>query len=70
MIRKPPPIRIVAILASSVMPGSCNKLLDMLAVPADERMFANLSGDFQLKAGVELPVPEGVFPRYVESESA
>ena len=54
------------ILVQPVMPGSAGKLLDLLAVPADARSFASLGGVGRLPAGTKLPVPEAVFPRYVE----
>ncbi|MGB7431753.1 MAG: methionine--tRNA ligase [Ahrensia sp.] len=57
-------VRRIAIIVQPVMPTSCGKLLDLLAVPQDQRSFANL--DDVLTAGSELPTPEGVFPRYVE----
>ncbi len=62
-------IRITSILVAPVMPGSCARLLDLLAVPEDERTFLHLSAEHALKAGSELPTPEGVFPRYVEAEA-
>jgi methionyl-tRNA synthetase len=61
-------IRQVAILAQPVMPASAGKLLDLLAVPAGERDFSALEGGKRLAAGVQLPQPTGVFPRYVEPE--
>lgn len=62
-------IRQVAILAQPVIPTSAGKLLDLLAVPADARGFDRLGAGGRLAAGVELPKPEGVFPRYVEAEA-
>jgi methionyl-tRNA synthetase len=59
-------IRQVAILAQPFMPQSAAKLLDLLAVPPDERDFAALGGGKRIAAGSKLPVPAGVFPRYVE----
>ncbi len=59
-------LRNVAILIQPVMPTSMEKLLDLLAVPADARSFASLGKDGTLKGGVELPAPVGIFPRYVE----
>jgi len=59
-------IRQVAILAQPVMPESAAKLLDLLNVDADARNFAELGETGRLTPGVALPVPEGVFPRYVE----
>jgi methionyl-tRNA synthetase len=62
-------LRQVAILALPFMPGSAGKLLDLLAVPADERVFSFLGGAHRLAAGVKLPAPAAVFPRYVEAEA-
>jgi methionyl-tRNA synthetase len=62
-------IRQVAILAQPVMPVSAGRLLDLLAVPGDEREFAALEGGKRLAAGAQLPPPAGVFPRYVEPEA-
>jgi methionyl-tRNA synthetase len=63
-------IRRVAILCQPFMPGSAAKLLDLLAVPADRRQFSHLGKGGDLVAGTALPVPQGVFPRYVEAEPA
>jgi methionyl-tRNA synthetase len=62
--------RQIAILVQAVMPESGAKLLDQLAVPADARDFASLGPEGRLKPGTELPAPSGVFPRYVEPDSA
>jgi methionyl-tRNA synthetase len=62
-------LRQVAILAQPVMPESSGKLLDLLGVPADKRMFADLGPGGRLQAGTPLPAPSGVFPRYVEPEN-
>ena len=59
-------IRQVAILVQPVMPGSAGKLLDILAVPADRRSFANLGAAGRIAGGTRLPPPEPVFPRYVD----
>jgi methionyl-tRNA synthetase len=61
-------IRQVAILAQPAMPTSSGKILDQLAVAADDRMFRALGPDGRLKAGVALPAPQGVFPRHVDAE--
>ncbi len=58
-------IRCVALLVQPFMPESMSKMLDQLAVPADQRTFAALTSDHALKAGTPLPAPQGVFPRYV-----
>ena len=62
-------LRQIAILAQPFMPASAEKLLDLLAVPADERTFSFLGGEHRLAAGVKLPPPTAVFPRYVEAEA-
>jgi len=59
-------VRHLAILVQPIMPDSMARMLDQLAVPADARTFASLGQSGALKAGVALPKPEGVFPRYVE----
>lgn len=61
-------IRRVAILCLPYIPGSAEKLLDVLAVPANARQFSDVGDDGALVAGVELPAPRPVFPRYVEPE--
>jgi methionyl-tRNA synthetase len=48
------------------MPDSAGKLLDLLAVPADKRDFAQLGADRRIVPGTQLPPPAPVFPRYVE----
>ena len=60
-------LRQVAILVLPFMPASAAKLLDLLAVPEAERTFAYLGGGHRLAAGVSLPAPAPVFPRYVEA---
>jgi methionyl-tRNA synthetase len=60
-------VRQVAILAQPVMPQSCGRLLDLLAVPAEARGFAALGADRRITPGVQLPQPTAVFPRYVET---
>jgi methionyl-tRNA synthetase len=47
------------------MPTSMSRILDQLALPADQRSFAALA--HALAASTPLPKPEGVFPRYVEA---
>jgi methionyl-tRNA synthetase len=59
-------IRQVAILAQPFMPDAAGKLLDILAVPADARDFAQLGSDRRIAPGTQLPPPAPVFPRYVE----
>jgi methionyl-tRNA synthetase len=63
-------IRQVAILAQPVMPESAAKLLDLLAIPAAERSFVALGGARRIAAGVTLPAPTPVFPRYVDAAAS
>jgi len=63
-------IRQVAILAQPFMPRSAAKLLDLLAVPTEERLFHALGGARRIAAGTPLPAPSPVFPRYVDSEDS
>ncbi|MEC9343465.1 MAG: methionine--tRNA ligase, partial [Pseudomonadota bacterium] len=63
-------IRVVAILVQPVMPKSAGRLLDLLSIPADTRRFADAGEAHALAPGVPLPAPAGVFPRYVDAESA
>jgi methionyl-tRNA synthetase len=54
-------IRRVAIVTQPIMPDSCGRILDALAVPKKLRDFASLNTS--LKVGTPLPVPEPIFPR-------
>jgi methionyl-tRNA synthetase len=63
-------VRCIAILIQPVVPDSAAKLLDQLAVPEGERTFAHLGSEYALKAGTELPTPQGVFPRILGEEAA
>jgi methionyl-tRNA synthetase len=60
-------VRHLAILAQPFVPAASARLLDFLAVPGDRRTFAALGSANMLTPGTALPVPEGVFPRYVET---
>ncbi len=62
-------LRHLAILAQPVMPDSAGRMLDLLAVAEDSRDFACLDAGHALCAGLPLPKPEGVFPRYVDPEA-
>ena len=63
-------VRQFAILAQPAMPDACNKLLDLMAVPADARTFAYLGERGRLVGGTAIPEPQGVFPRYVDPGEA
>jgi methionyl-tRNA synthetase len=57
--------RQIAILAQPFMPTSAAKLLDLLGTPANKRDFASIGT--RIAAGLALPAPAPVFPRYVEA---
>ena len=60
----------MAILAQPFMPTSAAKLLDLLAIPPDERQFDALGATRRIAADTALPAPAPVFPRYVDAEAA
>ncbi|NVN86464.1 MAG: methionine--tRNA ligase [Rhodopseudomonas sp.] len=61
-------LRQVAILAQPAMPDAMAKLLDILAIPTDQRVFAALGQ--RIVAGAKLPPPAPIFPRYIEPTAA
>lgn len=63
-------VRRVGILVQPFIPTSAGKLLDLLAVSQDERAFSYVNDEFALVSGTPLPTPQGVFPRYVEADTA
>lgn len=58
-------IRHIAILLQPVVPDAAQAILDQLAVSPSHRSFTHLGPDHALVAGMALPKPEAVFPRYV-----
>jgi methionyl-tRNA synthetase len=63
-------VRQFAILAQPVMPESAAKLLDLLAVEPTARTFGDLGGKGRLVPGLNIPEPQGVFPRYIDPAEA
>jgi len=59
-------IRKIAILLQPIIPSSASKILDLLAVPSNQRNFEHLDKQFALIPGTVLPPPEPVFPRFLE----
>ncbi|AFX99649.1 methionyl-tRNA synthetase [Candidatus Endolissoclinum faulkneri L2] len=59
-------IRYIAVLLQPIMPTSCAKMLDQLAVPVNARSFNQLATKCRLVPGTRLPKPESIFPRWVE----
>lgn len=62
-------VRQIGILLQPFMPASCEKLLDLVAAPADKRDFAALGEAGRLVPGTPLEAPKPVFPRYVAPEA-
>jgi methionyl-tRNA synthetase len=62
-------LRRVAICSLPFMPTSAARLLDQLAVPPGKQDFSALATGKRIAAGVKLPPPAPVFPRYVEPEA-
>ncbi|MFT8655448.1 MAG: methionine--tRNA ligase [Acetobacter papayae] len=60
-------LRGIATVLQPFMPQTMERMLDQLAVQADERSLAAL--EVPLPAGRALPAPQGLFPRYVEPEA-
>ena len=56
--------RRIAILIQPIIPDAAARLLDQLGVAPDARQYADL--DTRVAAGITLPAPAGVFPRWVE----
>jgi methionyl-tRNA synthetase len=61
-------LRAIGISVQPFIPEAAAKLLDLLAVPADERLLARIGGEHRLAAGSQLPAPAPIFPRFVEPE--
>jgi methionyl-tRNA synthetase len=61
-------LRMVGILVQPYVPDSAAKLLDVLAIPMDQRSFADMGK--RLVSGTSLPAPQPIFPRYVEEAEA
>ena len=58
-------LRRAAIAAQPFVPSSAAKMLDMLAVPADQRLLEHaLDAASGLAAGTMLPAPEPVFRKF------
>ena len=62
-------IRHLAIMTQPVMPETMEKMLDQLAQSADARDFTALGEGGALVPGLDLPKPEGVFPRFVDEDA-
>jgi methionyl-tRNA synthetase len=63
-------VRRIAILSQPYVPAAAAKFLDQLGVSPEDRTFAALSPEGDLKPGTKIATPQPVFPRYVEDEAA
>ena len=54
-------IRRLAIMLRWAIPQSCDKILDLLSQPEDARDFEHLAT--MIEPGIDLPAPQGIFPR-------
>ena len=61
-------VRHLAVLAQPFTPDAAGRMLDQLAVPESGRSFAALGTVGALTPGIDLPKPEGVFPRFVAED--
>ena len=59
-------LRMIGLLVQPYVPASATKLLDVLAVPSNERDFTHFGK--RLISGTPLPAPQPIFPRYQEPE--
>ena len=62
-------IRVIALMAQPVMPGSMDKMLSQLKISADDRTMAFVSANHALACGTAIDKPEGIFPRFVTPEA-
>ncbi len=62
-------LRNIALVVQPVVPDGAAQLLDQLGVAADMRTFASVGPQNRLAAGVELPAPRPIFPKYVEPDA-
>lgn len=63
-------LRQVAVLAQPFVPAGAAKLLDLLAIPSNQRDFQSLGEGGRIQPGTPLPAPAPVFPRFVEDDTA
>ncbi|MDZ7875055.1 MAG: methionine--tRNA ligase [Rhizobium sp.] len=62
-------VRQIAILFQPIMPETSAKILDLVAVAEEDRVFAKLGAAGRLQPGTELPAPSPVYPRYVAPDA-
>jgi len=57
-------IRKIALLTQPLLPEGSGRILDQLAIPADQRHFSHWQE--RIQSGVALPIPQGIFPRWIQ----
>ena len=62
-------LRRVGLMVQPFVPTAGGALLDLLAVPVDQRSFAFTSAEHRLRAGTALPAPAPIFPRFEKPEA-
>ncbi|MFN3506205.1 MAG: methionine--tRNA ligase [Allorhizobium sp.] len=62
-------VRQIAILFQPIMPETSAKILDLVAVAEEDRLFSKLGAAGRLQPGTELPAPSPVYPRYVAPDA-
>jgi methionyl-tRNA synthetase len=63
-------VRRAAIAAQPFVPASAAKILDALAVPADQRLLSHALGAAGIPSGTALPIPEPVFKKFEIAKTA
>jgi len=61
-------LRVVAIMVQPIIPQAAERLMDSLGVDEDNRQFIHIDPTYRVSAGKDLPTPQPIFPRYVETE--
>jgi len=62
--------RNLALVLQPFIPVAASAMLDQLAVDGDARDFSVCGAAGRMSPGISLPKPEGIFPRFVEEETA
>jgi len=63
-------LRRVGLMVQPFVPTAGAALLDLLAVPVNERSFAFAGAEHSLQGGTALPAPAPIFPRFEKPETA
>jgi methionyl-tRNA synthetase len=55
-------------MVQPIIPQAAERLMDSLGVDEDNRQFIHIDPAYRVSAGKDLPTPQPIFPRYVETE--